>query len=153
MGRKNNKQTLEALVSLAALLPWWVGTGLALVSYLALHSYASAPNVITPDAIKVSAFMQTSILKGLALVGQYVLPGIFLTGAVMSWFRGRRSDATSRKVQTLNPVKPNSLNQTPACPVCASAMVLRGAKRGSNAGNSFWGCSQFPRCKGSRNAD
>lgn len=29
---------------------------------------------------------------------------------------------------------------TPACPVCKSAMVLRQAKQGSRAGESFWGC-------------
>lgn len=38
----------------------------------------------------------------------------------------------------------------PACPQCGSTMVLRTARKGSNAGNSFWGCSTFPRCKGTR---
>ena len=37
---------------------------------------------------------------------------------------------------------------SPSCPDCASDMVLRTAKRGSNAGSQFWGCSSFPRCKG-----
>jgi len=32
-------------------------------------------------------------------------------------------------------------------------MTLRTAKRGSNAGNEFWGCSQFPRCRGIVNKD
>ena len=32
-------------------------------------------------------------------------------------------------------------------------MVLRTARRGSNAGNQFWGCSQYPRCKGITNID
>ncbi len=39
-----------------------------------------------------------------------------------------------------------------ACPVCQSAMVKRTAKRGVNAGNAFWGCSQYPACKGTRPA-
>jgi restriction system protein len=38
----------------------------------------------------------------------------------------------------------------PACPVCQSAMVKRTAKRGANSGNAFWGCSQYPGCKGTR---
>ena len=38
----------------------------------------------------------------------------------------------------------------PACPVCASAMVLRTAKRGTNAGSEFWGCTKYPACKGTR---
>lgn len=37
-----------------------------------------------------------------------------------------------------------------ACPVCRSPMVMRTARRGKNAGNGFWGCSRFPRCKGTR---
>lgn len=41
---------------------------------------------------------------------------------------------------------------TPACPVCRSAMVKRTAKRGTNSGNAFWGCSQYPACKGTRPA-
>ncbi len=38
----------------------------------------------------------------------------------------------------------------PACPTCQAPMVQRVAKRGSNVGNSFWGCSQFPKCKTTR---
>lgn len=40
----------------------------------------------------------------------------------------------------------------PVCPVCQSAMVKRTAKRGANLGNAFWGCSQYPGCKGTRPA-
>lgn len=38
------------------------------------------------------------------------------------------------------------------CPICQSAMVKRTAKRGANSGNAFWGCSQYPACKGTRPA-
>jgi len=38
----------------------------------------------------------------------------------------------------------------PACPGCGSAMVLRTARQGANAGSSFWGCSRYPNCKGTR---
>lgn len=50
-------------------------------------------------------------------------------------------------------VKPAAANAgvtTPACPSCGSAMVRRVAKRGANAGNAFWGCAQYPACKGVR---
>ncbi|WP_415904901.1 restriction endonuclease [Neptuniibacter sp. QD48_55] len=33
------------------------------------------------------------------------------------------------------------------CPKCGSDMVKRVAKRGQNAGNEFWGCSRFPKCR------
>ncbi|KAF0164287.1 MAG: endonuclease [Rhodocyclaceae bacterium] len=38
----------------------------------------------------------------------------------------------------------------PACPQCGSGMVRRTAKRGTNAGGSFWGCSKYPACRGVR---
>lgn len=34
-----------------------------------------------------------------------------------------------------------------SCPKCGSSMILREAKQGQNAGNKFWGCSNFPKCK------
>lgn len=36
------------------------------------------------------------------------------------------------------------------CPECASPMVRRVARRGANAGQSFWGCSRYPQCRGTR---
>ena len=36
------------------------------------------------------------------------------------------------------------------CPSCGSTMQLRTAKRGRRPGSSFWGCSRYPRCKGTR---
>jgi restriction system protein len=39
-------------------------------------------------------------------------------------------------------------SKNPTCPVCSSPMVLRTAHHGENAGNEFWGCSQYPECKG-----
>lgn len=38
----------------------------------------------------------------------------------------------------------------PKCPKCGAQMVLRTAKKGSNAGNQFYGCSNFPKCNGIR---
>ena len=39
------------------------------------------------------------------------------------------------------------------CPQCGSKMVLRTVKRGANPGKRFWGCSTFPGCRGSRDAE
>jgi ribosomal protein L37AE/L43A len=33
------------------------------------------------------------------------------------------------------------------CPKCGSDMVLRESKQGKHAGNKFWGCSTFPKCR------
>ncbi len=40
-----------------------------------------------------------------------------------------------------------SQTEVPSCPKCGSAMILRTAKSGANAGNQFWGCSNYPTCR------
>ncbi len=51
-------------------------------------------------------------------------------------------------------VKPGSAKSslTFKCPLCASPMVLRTAKKGQYAGSQFYGCSKYPECKGIRPA-
>jgi len=49
---------------------------------------------------------------------------------------------------SFSPADPTA--SVPACPFCQSSMVKRIAKKGSNAGNAFWGCSRYPACKGTR---
>jgi hypothetical protein len=44
----------------------------------------------------------------------------------------------------------DSSETVPHCPVCNALMVKRLARRGVNAGSSFWGCSNYPRCRGTR---
>lgn len=39
---------------------------------------------------------------------------------------------------------------TPVCPTCAAPMVRRTASKGTRAGQDFWGCSTYPRCRGTR---
>jgi len=36
----------------------------------------------------------------------------------------------------------------PSCPKCTQPMVRRTARKGANAGKEFWGCSDYPRCRG-----
>ncbi len=37
------------------------------------------------------------------------------------------------------------------CPNCGGNLVIRTAKRGANMGNKFYGCSNYPNCKYTRN--
>ena len=48
------------------------------------------------------------------------------------------------------PAQASAAPTTPACPVCGSEMVKRPVRRGANAGGSFWGCSHYPKCRGTR---
>ncbi|MBK5944702.1 DUF2726 domain-containing protein [Halorhodospira halophila] len=38
--------------------------------------------------------------------------------------------------------------ESPPCPQCGARMVRREARSGANAGKAFWGCSLFPKCRG-----
>lgn len=38
----------------------------------------------------------------------------------------------------------------PICPKCGKAMTRRTAKRGPSAGGTFWGCTAYPACRGTR---
>lgn len=40
------------------------------------------------------------------------------------------------------------VQETPKCPECGSEMVIRQARTGKHAGEKFWGCSNYPECKG-----
>ena len=37
------------------------------------------------------------------------------------------------------------------CSKCGAMMVLRTAQKGANAGNQFWGCSNYPKCRNIEN--
>lgn len=46
------------------------------------------------------------------------------------------------------PDRTDPTDRIPSCPICEKLMVLRTAKSGKNAGSQFWGCSDYPNCKG-----
>ena len=56
------------------------------------------------------------------------------------------------QVAALEPAAAKETSQ-PECPRCGAAMALRTARQGANAGNGFWGCSTYPRCRGTRAAE
>jgi restriction system protein len=66
-----------------------------------------------------------------------------ISGDELSRMLGRAVQGSSEAVVAAK-VKPAVIH----CPKCSSPMVKRVAKRGQNAGNEFWGCSQYPKCRG-----
>ena len=51
------------------------------------------------------------------------------------------SPPSAKRADTARP------SAAPVCPRCRAPMVLRTPKQGPNQGKSFWGCTQFPRCR------
>ncbi len=277
MTRRIRETNGEAMVRLAALLPWWLSLLLAVLSYVTLSAYASRPIAMTDDPSSIPFFQ--FITKGLATAGQYILPIVLVVGGVVSWFgqrhRKKRFDQVADwpVIETINhlswqefeqligevfrkqgfsvsetgqsgpdggvdlelrndrelhlvqckqwraqrvgvsvvrelagviaargaaggyvvtsgaftpdaeafakgsniqliagnqltallakakqslpqePVFPPIEESHPSCPVCGASMVIRTAKKGVQSGRSFWGCTQFPNCRGTVNVD
>lgn len=279
MARKKKQSTAEDMIDIVALLPWWVGVTLAIVSYFILHDMATQVVVIKSGSPHFANQLGSQLHKTLATFGQYLFPMIFSFGAIasllrrkqradllssvktikgkdvvrkMNWkefellvgeaFRqqgftvaetgsgadggidliAKKEGATyliqckhwkkskvsvniirehlgvivsegaaggfvvtsgvytkeakdfaranniklfdgnelyrfihkvgqptqSKQTPSSEEVKQPKTTQTPSCPVCQQAMVMRTAKKGLNTGNKFWGCSQFPKCRG-----
>lgn len=87
MARRKQSGPAGAFIELVAKLPWWAGVALAVLSYVLLHKLAIQPLAATrPGA--VSAMVPQSVWKGLANVGQYIVPILCLAGAgVSAWQR------------------------------------------------------------------
>ena len=58
----------------------------------------------------------------------------------------------SNKMETASVQPANATsNDVLICEKCGAKLILRTATRGANAGNQFYGCSNYPRCKYIRN--
>ena len=160
---RQRSSTFEDIAVVVSRLPWWAGVGLAIVLYLWLHHVASQPAPPPPADLKqMGASVTGQIWSAFALYLQYILPICCLIGAGLSAYRQYVPDRQSNPsgnakhwptagsaAERKAPPRPD-LRSTPECPTCGASMVRRVAKKGGNAGESFWGCSHFPQCRGTR---
>lgn len=61
--------------------------------------------------------------------------------------------ARTKSASTPQTATPPRTANTPSCPKCGEDMKRRVARQGINAGKDFWGCSAFPKCKGTMPLD
>lgn len=73
-----------------------------------------------------------------------------LTGKLPRTWSTHRQHVTSLKERhSKSAIQPVTINTgDPACPKCGGSMAKRIAKSGTNSGNTFWGCTNFPQCRG-----
>ncbi len=96
MARRKKSSFFEDLIEVASKLPWKVGIGLALVSYLGFHYLATLPPPLfaAPDLKTYGQTIGNSVGKQLLIVIstflQYIIPIAFLIGSGISFFRRRR---------------------------------------------------------------
>ena len=63
---------------------------------------------------------------------------------------GNELYAMIKNAQEARPTPTIAVLDDVRCPLCNGAMLERMARRGTNAGNKFWGCSEYPKCLGTR---
>ena len=90
MARKQKTSPTEDLMNVIALLPWWAGVGLALVSYFVLHKFASQETVVNTTTGQIATSVALVAGRAVAGIGQYLVPLICLAGAGISAYRRRQ---------------------------------------------------------------
>jgi len=73
----------------------------------------------------------------------------FASGKPLELIDGRELLEIISSVQW-TPMPQSQTSNKNLCPLCGRKMVLRVAKKGSRAGETFWGCSDFPKCRGTK---
>lgn len=88
--------------------------------------------------------------------GAYVVTAGTFTSAAQDFAEGRNIILVNglqlvEKLAARQTQLPTSPPQTAQpCPLCGATMVKRIARKGQNAGQTFWGCTTFPACRGTR---
>ena len=77
---------------------------------------------------------------------------LLINGVDLSLMVGELSTSDNESIKDEEEVQDDNAEEEPEieplCPICSSDMIKRTARKGKNAGNTFWGCSQFPNCRG-----
>lgn len=152
MGRSVRISPSGHVVTVISMLTWWAAACLAVVGHFVLHEFASHPIAISTMPGQVSSAILPLVLKGFASVGQYILPVLCILASITFWFKWKMSTPLQGSPALLN-VSKSVTQQELVGPMFSSPMVLKAAKSGNNAGKSFSGCSNYPRCNGTRLAE
>ena len=166
MARHRKTSPFEDLVSLMAMLPWWLNLPLAGLSYLWLHPVSLRIYTAKPGFEHMQEMVVHQAITVAAMFGQVILPAAFVLAAVLNIAQRLKARSANKNATTVTPPAsyqpqqahprpfPEPVTKAPVadltCPLCHSHMVVRVAKRGGKAGNSFFGCSRFPDCRGTR---
>lgn len=123
----------DGILDMILELPWWIGAILAGATYLVMRFVL--PEVLGGGGSISSSLAELPRTLALPVAGVVLL--VAMMSALRSLFARMRGGARGS-------VAPSGSR---VCPRCGSALVLRRASRGTHAGSSFWGCSNFPKCR------
>ena len=107
----------------------------------ATGGFVVTSGTFTSEAASFAANTVIELIDGEGLAG--MLPAVQTAIA-----EKEAAPAQEAKPQPSNKAEPIL---APLCPRCGGDMILRTAQKGANAGNQFWGCVEFPKCRGTSN--
>lgn len=102
--------------------------------FLERGSASDASNCLIALCLKINA-MLTSMLS--AQLRDFKQQGGFAENLTQARIELRKEQAAAEGA--------------PACPQCGKPMLLRTIMRGNRQGQQFWGCTDYPKCSGTRN--
>jgi restriction system protein len=97
MGRRK-QGAIEDVIEITSMLPWWVGAGLAVASYIALHQMAVIEIAAPTGGVGIGDFVGKQMYKAFATYLQYIVPALLLIGAAVSAFKMRSRRALHGEV-------------------------------------------------------
>ena len=81
------------LLNIAAKLPWWVNLLFAVLFYVFLHKASLAEIQVFSQPGQIGKVVSIQLFKTFASIGQYLLPFIFVLGALFSFLNRRKREA------------------------------------------------------------
>ena len=109
----------------------------------------------TEDAVEFAMGRNVTLVDGPKLFGmiQQAQASLGSQEPASAPFPARPANAPARGSASQAKATTTSRDDAPpTCPTCSREMKLKTAKRGANAGGTFWGCTGYPECRGTRSA-
>lgn len=113
--------------------------------------------VMEEESVREGIMITTGLFTQEALDYSHAKHLLLINGVDLSLMVNTLGDSNEEDSDTKKSSHTEESNDSPAdempeieplCPICSCEMIKRTARKGKNAGNTFWGCSQFPNCRG-----
>ena len=128
---------------------WWFGGIAAFLAFMALGIFLEV--LERNRAIDLGRGIQ----KFVTYIAAYAAVLWCFLEAALLWLtlrKGNRSSGNDYGSPNVQPTD-SGAGRIKFCPRCGASMKIRTAGRGQRAGSKFYGCSNYPRCKGTREFD
>jgi len=105
------------------------------------------PQSLVTDGVSVISFIKSFSAEQFDQGELETIQENILSGRIGNTLQNKKAHVNHVKEIIESKEQPSE----PSCPKCGASMIRRQAKSGANAGNYFWGCSNYPKCRGTAN--